>query len=239
MRVDERSVRIPIPPFWIQGKVTLPEQAHGLILLAQGSAASRPSPRDRLVLDALIEARIGSARFDLITWQEGEVDENTQLLWSDIHLLAGRLAIATDWLAGQADTGQLPFGYFGSHASAAVALAAAAARSAAVRAVVSRCGSPDLIEPALPTVITPTLLIVRGTDRAGLRVNRRAVDILAAGDKELRIVSPAAHPRGERGAREEMARLAADWFVRFLSPPPDHAAAPPANDHEACGRIRT
>jgi len=222
----ERSVQIPIPPFSIQGKVTLPEQARGLILLAQGSAASRPSRRDRLVLDALAEARIGNARLDLITRDEGEVDENTHLLWSDIHFLAGRLVIATDWLAREAETGQLPLGYLGAGASAAVALAAAAARSAAVRAVVSRCGRPDLIEPALRTVNTPTLLIVRGADRDEVRVNRRAMDAIAATDKELRVIPPSTRPLGERGATEEMARITREWFVRFLPSQSDHPVAP-------------
>jgi hypothetical protein len=226
MSMAEKHVRIPIPPFSIQGKVTLPEQARGLIVLAQGSAASRPSHRDSLVLDALMEARIGSARLDLIMREEGEVDENTQLLWSDIHFLAGRLVIATDWLAREAETGQLPLGYLGAGASAAVALAAAAARSAAVRAVVSRCGRPNLIEPALPIVITPTLLIVRGADRDGVRVNRRAMDAIAAKDKELRIVPPSTRPLGERGATEEMARVTREWFIRFVPSLSDHPVAP-------------
>lgn len=222
----ERRVQIPIPPFSIQGKVTLPEQARGLVLLAQGSAASRPSRRDKRVLDLLLEARIGNARLDLITREEGEVDEHTHLLWSDIHFLAGRLVIATDWLARESQTGQLPLGYLGAGANTAVALAAAAARSAAVRAVVSRCGRPDLIEPALRTVNTPTLLIVRGADRDGVRVNRWAMDAIAATDKELRIISPSPHPLGERGATEEMARITREWFVRFLPSPSEHPVAP-------------
>jgi len=222
----ERCVRIPLSPFSIRGLVTLPDQARGLVLLAQGSAASRPSRRDRPMLEALLEARIGNARLDLITREEGQVDESTHLLWWDIHFLAGRLVVATDWLARQADTGQFPLGYLGAGASAAVALTAASARSGAIRAVVSRCGRPDLIEPALPTVITPTLLIVDSADRDGLRVNRRAIDTLAAIDKELRIISPAPRSLGERAATEEMARLARDWFVRFLPPQSDHPAAP-------------
>jgi hypothetical protein len=222
----ERGVRIPIPPFSIQGTVTLPDEARGLVLLAQGSAASTLSWRDRLVLDVLMEAGIGSARLDLLMHDEGEVDEDTHLLWTDIHFLAGRLVIATDWLAHQPDTGRLPLGYLGPGASAAVALAAASERSAAVRALVSRCGRPDLIQPALPTVTTPTLLVVRGADPCGVEVNRRALDALAATDKELRVIASARRPVGERGEMEEIARLARDWFVRFVPHPSDHPAAP-------------
>ena len=212
-------MRIPLAPFAIQGTLTVPEGARGLVLLAQASAASRPSRRDQLVLDELAEARIGSGRLDLITRDEGQVDENTRLSWSDIHFLAGRLVIATDWLRSGGETHELPIGYLGAGGNAAVALAAAAARSAIVRAVVSRCGRPDLIEPVLPTVATPTLLIVRGDDEGGVRVNRRALDLVATADKELRVV------RRAPGALEEMARLTRDWFAHFLSPPSDPASA--------------
>ena len=232
-RADEIAVRIPLPPFSIQGTLTLPEQPRGIVLLAQGSGASRLGRRDRLILEVLAEARLGTAVLDLITPEEGEVDENTHLLWSDVHFLAGRLVIATDWLAQRAKTRHLSFGHLGAGAGASIALVAASARSSVVQAIVSRGGRPDLVPPALACVTAPTLFIVAGKATKELSANRRAMESLAAMDKKLRIVRRATRPSGTRAALDEMAQLARDWFVRFLDPA-GHRLESPAN-----GDVRT
>jgi len=217
-RADEIAVRIPLPPFSIRGTLKLPEQPRGLVLLAQGSGASRLGWRDGFILEVLAEARLGTVVLDLITHEEGEVDENTHLLWSDVHRLAGRLVIATDWLAQRGETRHLSFGYLGAGAGASVALVAASARSSVVQAVVSRGGRPDLVPPSLACVTTPTLFVVAGEDTTGLSASRRAMDSLAAIDKRLRIVQRATRPFESQGALEEIARLTREWFVRFLDP---------------------
>jgi putative phosphoribosyl transferase len=109
--------------------LVLPEQPRGVVLFAQGSAASRPSRRDRFIADLLHRAQLGTAALDLIARDEGEVDEDTRLEWSDIHLLAGRLVIASDWFGQQAHTHDLPLGYLAAGAAASVALTAASERS--------------------------------------------------------------------------------------------------------------
>ena len=67
----------------------------------------------------------------------------------------------------------------------------------------------------------PTLLIVGGEDAPVIELNERAIELLEV-EKELRIVPGATHLFEEPGALEEVARLAADWFVRHLAPA--HAA---------------
>ena len=140
--VKQHDIRIPLPPFTIRGTVQLPDQPAGLVVLAQGSAHIEPARHTGVVLDALAEARIADARLDLIMPEEGEVAEDTRLLWSDIHLLAGRLAIATDWVVQWPDAFDLPIGYLGVGANAAVALLAAAARPPLVKAIVTCDGRP-------------------------------------------------------------------------------------------------
>jgi pimeloyl-ACP methyl ester carboxylesterase len=63
------------------------------------------------------------------------------------------------------------------------------------------------------------LLIVGGRDDVVIELNQRAYARLRAG-KQLVIVPGATHLFEEPGALAEVARLAADWFTRYLTPPP-------------------
>src|SRR5207249_9823708 len=98
----------------------------------------------------------------------------------------------------------------------AAALLAAASRPAAVRAVVSRGGRPDLAEGAFDAVTAPTLLIVGGHDEVVIELNRQAFARLR-GPKALEIVPGATHLFEEPGALDDVARLAREWFERHLA----------------------
>ena len=129
-------------------------------------------------------------------------------------MLAERLSAATSWATEQPGLAALPLGYFGASTGAAAALAAAA-EDVAVRAVVSRGGRPDLAGEALPRVRAPTLLIVGARDDAVLTLNREAMAAMAA-PVELEVVPGATHLFEEPGTLERVARLAADWFARYV-----------------------
>jgi len=120
----------------------------------------------------------------------------------------------TRWLEQQEATRGMALGYFGASTGAAVALQAAAEHPRAVRAIVARGGRPDLAAGALARVRTPTLLIVGGADER-VRLNRLALERIVA-PKQLAIVPEATHLFEEPGALEEAARLAGDWFMRYL-----------------------
>jgi putative phosphoribosyl transferase len=213
----ERSVSIPAGQVELQGNLNVPEGAEGVVLFAHGSGSGRHSPRNRYVAWALEERGLATLLFDLLTPEEEEVDLHTRHLRFDIGLLAQRLAAATDWLGQEPDTRDLRIGYFGASTGAAAALVAAAERPREVGAVVSRGGRPDLAGDALLLVEAPTLLIVGGDDERVLRMNEEALARLRA-EKRLEIIPGAGHLFEEPGALEEVARLAADWFTRNLSP---------------------
>jgi pimeloyl-ACP methyl ester carboxylesterase len=109
---------------------------------------------------------------------------------------------------------ELPIGYFGASTGAAAALIAAA-ELAAVRAVVSRGGRPDLAGDALPSVQAPTLLIVGGDDEPVIEMNENALRRMRA-PVELAIVPGATHLFEEPGTLEEVERLAVDWLNRHV-----------------------
>ncbi|MCZ7572134.1 MAG: dienelactone hydrolase family protein [Ardenticatenaceae bacterium] len=202
-------------PVVLEGNLSVPEGARGIVLFAHGSGSSRFSPRNRSVAQVLRRAGVGTLLIDLLTAQEEAVDVQTRHLRFDIPLLAERLVGATDWLGQNPDTRDLRVGYFGASTGAGAALVAAAERPDAVGAVVSRGGRPDLAGRALSRVRAPTLLIVGGNDVPVIAMNEEALEQLRS-EKKLVIVPGATHLFEEPGALEEVARLAADWFGRYL-----------------------
>ncbi len=216
-RVDERPVRIPTGTVTLDGNLAIPEGARGVVLFAHGSGSSRHSPRNRFVAQVLREAGLATLLMDLLTRQEEAADAVTGHLRFDIPFLSERLVGATDWLLQDADARGLRIGYFGASTGAAAALVAAVQRPAAVGAIVSRGGRPDLARAVLAQVQAPTLLIVGERDRTVLAMNEDALRELRA-EKDLAIVSGATHLFEEPGALEEVARLASGWFVRHLMP---------------------
>jgi putative phosphoribosyl transferase len=216
-RGEERLVRVAAGQVTLEGNLSLPERARGIVLFAHGSGSSRHSPRNRYVARVLNEAKLATLLVDLLTPDEEAVDLRTAHLRFDIGLLAGRLVGVTDWLTQYPDTRELRIGYFGASTGAAAALVAAAQHPDAVGAIVSRGGRPDLAGPALARVRAPTLLIVGGNDFEVVELNRRALAPLRC-EKRLEIVPGATHLFEEPGALEEVARLAREWFERHLMP---------------------
>jgi putative phosphoribosyl transferase len=146
---DERPVRIPVGVVALDGILAIPATAGAIVLFAHGSGSGRDSPRNRLVAHELRQAGLATLLMDLLTRHEEQTDDVTGRLRFDIPFLADRLVGATDWLLAHPETRGLRIGYFGASTGAAAALVAAAQRSAAVGAIVSRGGRPDLARAVL------------------------------------------------------------------------------------------
>jgi dienelactone hydrolase len=213
--VQEHEVRVTAGSASLDGNLSLPAQAQGVVLFAHGSGSSRHSPRNRYVAGGLQGAGLATLLVDLLTPEEESVDLRTRHLRFDIGLLAERLVGATEWLGQQPETRALRVGYFGASTGGGAALVAAAERPRVVGAVVSRGGRPDLAGEALPRVEAPTLLIVGGRDEPVIAMNQEALAQLRC-EKRLEIVPRASHLFEEPGALEAVAGLARDWFLRYL-----------------------
>ena len=213
--VLERPILVELADVALNGDLSLPADARGLVVFAHGSGSSRHSSRNRAVAEALHQGRLGTLLLDLLTEHEERSDEVTAEFRFDIPLLGERVIAAVDWTAAHEPTSQLPLGLFGASTGAAAALIAAAKRPKKVRAVVARGGRPDLAADALEAVRAPTLLIVGGRDDVVIELNREAHGRLSA-TKELQIVPGATHLFEEPGALDRVAQLARDWFTRHL-----------------------
>jgi dienelactone hydrolase len=208
-------VRVTAGAVELEGDLTLPENAQGVVLFAHGSGSSRFSQRNRFVAQELVDSGLGTLLIDLLTPREEEVDRYTAEFRFDIGMLADRLVGAIDWLNQHAGTRGMPIGLFGASTGGGAALVAAAHRPQAVGAVVSRGGRPDLANGYLPRVQAPTLLIVGGDDEPVIELNRQAADQLRC-EHRLEIIPGATHLFEEPGALEDVARLANEWFTEHL-----------------------
>ncbi len=211
----EQSVHIVMGNVTLDGDLTIPDRSKGIVLFAHGSGSSRKSPRNRYVASVLNKSKFATLLFDLLTPEEETIDIRTRHLRFDIELLSKRLVGATDWLGNNKEVKDLSVGYFGASTGAAAALVAAVERPDVVHAVVSRGGRPDLAGKVLPSVQSPTLLIVGGDDPVVIDINRNAMEQIRA-EKELLIVPGASHLFEEPGALEKVAELAADWFGLYI-----------------------
>ncbi|MBT8763212.1 dienelactone hydrolase family protein [Desulfohalobiaceae bacterium Ax17] len=194
----------------LEGLLEVPPNPIGLVLFAHGSGSSRHSRRNNYVASLLKKAKIATLLFDLLTDRE-EADRTNVF---DIELLSKRLINATDYVKKDSRVSKLPFGYFGASTGAAAALNAST-KNEYIKAIVSRGGRPDLAEGSLSLVKAPTLLIVGGNDFGVIELNERAYNQLAC-EKELTIVHGATHLFEEPGKLEEVAKLARNWFVKYL-----------------------
>jgi putative phosphoribosyl transferase len=212
------TVKVPVGSIELTADVLLPLDAGGLVVFAHGSGSSRRSPRNRHVADVLNEGAIGTVLIDLLTEREEAIDLGTAALRFNIDMLGERLVGITDWILQQSVFEKLNLGYFGASTGAAAALVAAAQRPAAVRAVVSRGGRPDLAGAALPCVASPTLFIVGGKDLVVLGLNEDAIAQLPPQtERKLEIVEGATHLFEEPGTLDQVAALARNWFQKYLN----------------------
>lgn len=197
----------------VSGNLTIPEDAKGLIIFAHGSGSSRLSPRNRMVADYLVQQGFATLLFDLLTSEE---DREYQSRFN-IRLLAERLVIVSEWLLSFDKTSNFHQAYFGASTGAAAALYAAAAEGTDIAAVVSRGGRPDLAMEVLPTLQSPTLLIVGGDDSEVLQLNRKALAAMHC-PKQLEVIPGASHLFEEKGAMEKVCVKASSWFEQYLHP---------------------
>lgn len=218
-RRSEREVEVPSGAVRLKGILGLPSGAKGIVVFAHGSGSGRLSPRNTFVARELQDAGFATLLIDLLT--ESEALDRRAVF--DIDLLAERLASAAEWVKQQPETRDLRIGYFGASTGAAAALEAEVRFDSRVAAIVSRGGRPDLAAGYLPRVKAPTLLIVGGYDTPVIGMNEAALQLLNCA-KELTIVPRATHLFEEPGALEEVARLAAAWFERYLAQPRPEAS---------------
>jgi dienelactone hydrolase len=214
--IEHMPVTVRLVSVELDGYLSIPTAATGVVVFAHGSGSSRHSPRNRYVADILNEGSLATLLIDLLNADEQEVDLQTSQLRFDIPFLANRLVAITQWLRDQPQVRGLRIGYFGASTGAGAALVAAAELPRLIQAVVSRGGRPDLAGEALERVHAPTLAVVGGNDSVVLDLNLKALRRMKC-VTALQVIPGAGHLFEEPGALEEVAKLARAWFTEELS----------------------
>ncbi len=206
-----KVLNINVDSISLEGELSVPPNARGLVLFAHGSGSSRFSPRNNYVAKVLQEHNLATFLVDLLTKEEDLVYENR----FDIDLLAGRLIKVTENLKHYEEVQGLKIGYFGASTGAASAIKAAAAQKSDISAIVSRGGRVDLAYDELNEIKIPTLLIVGEKDDFVIEVNKEALKRIKF-TKKISIIRGATHLFEEYGTLEEVAKQAAEWFSTYL-----------------------
>lgn len=213
--VHRELVNIGVAGGAVEGMLALPADPLGIVLFAHGSGSGRTSPRNNRVAAQLRSAGLATLLMDLLTG----IEERGSAIRFDIGLLSARLDLAGRWLDSHRLTAGLPLCLFGASTGAAAALRMAAHQPERVRAVVARGGRPDLAGiPVLRALRAPTLLLVGGLDLEVLELNRRAAGAMRC-EHALTVIPGATHLFEESGALDEVAALAARWFLGHLPVP--------------------
>ncbi len=201
----------------LEGDLRIPPNAKAIVLFLHGSGSSKDSTRNHYVAEVLNNAGFATLLIDLLTPEEKIIDSNYKHTRFDIDLLALRVESVTEWLTQDPETQNLFLGYFCSSTSAAAALVVASKLKNKVKAIVSRGGRPDLVEGSFSGIDAPTMFIVGGADKIVLGMNKRAMKQLDhVKAKELVVIPKAGHLFEEPGKMQEVARIASEWFERYL-----------------------
>src|SRR5688572_15235722 len=106
----EQPVTIAKENITLNGFLSVPHLATGIVIFAHGSGSGRFSPRNRFVAHHLQQERIATLVVDLLTTDEAQDRRNV----FDIDLLANRVLMASMWLREDARTKVPALGYVGA-----------------------------------------------------------------------------------------------------------------------------
>ena len=209
--IYKKNLKIPAGEVELPGELAIPENATGIIIFSHGSGSNRFSPSNNYVANILRGEGFATLLFNLLTKEE-DLDYEMRF---DVSLMTDRLEQVTNWVTKNTITRELCIGYYGASSGAASALSATSRLGDVISAVVSRSGRPDLAMQHLLEVKAPTLLIVGRLDENVAQLNRRSLRHLA-GVRKLAIVPGATHFFSEPGKLDEVARLSANWYQKYL-----------------------
>lgn len=212
-----RPIEVPAGAVILAGNLRIPENAHGMVLLAHGSRNTSDGHYNKNFAPLFNASGLATLSVDLISEEEDRLDNETGFFRDNISILSQRILGVASWLTENAETQKYSIGYFGVGVVGTSALVAAAERPDIIHAVVSCGGRFDGIQSYLPSVQAPTLLITNGQDTREVALSQEALSRLStplAGDKKVEIVAGVGQLLPYK--LRYVAQLATEWFVHHL-----------------------
>jgi putative phosphoribosyl transferase len=203
----------------LSGILNIPADARGVVLLTHDIEGVAKHPHEYAISLAQSFYTNGLATLvvDLFASEERQVDKETAFFRTNTSIMQQRITGIAEWLREQPEITNLSIGYFGTDVSGAAALIAAAERPDIVRAVVSASGRLDMAQDYLSRILAPTILIVAQHDTAAVRRHQDTLGQLTV-DKQFEQIPDVSSLFENAHTRDEVARLAGQWFTRWLTP---------------------
>lgn len=208
MRVDAGAVQC-------HGLFAAPEQAQGLIILAQGLNTNHSHQYALTLAHVLYQHALATFVVDLFSSAERELDRQSGFFRTNYQIMAQRLPGIAEWFLENPGTARLTIGYFGMDAAGTATLQAAAERPDIAGAVVCAGGQIDPAHHGLSGVVAPTLLITAEKDVEAVKESQDTLSQLQ-GKKQVEMISGATTITQDLRARFRMMRLTLDWFTSHL-----------------------
>ncbi len=225
--IHTQQLTVPAGAVLLNGTLSIPAQARGIILLVQGSRNIEGDVPFAEIAQAQNEAGLATLFVPLLLEEEEVLDRETQFFRDNASIFSQRILGIANWLAENAETQSLNIGYLGVGAAGAAALIAAAERPDLVHAVVAADGRTDLAASYLPHVYTPTLLITGENNTGLIHMNRDAITMIAS-DRALAPVAEQETPKqietlagtgslfASTDGVTKVIELLSNWFKQYL-----------------------
>ncbi|MFL5624119.1 MAG: dienelactone hydrolase family protein [Ktedonobacteraceae bacterium] len=213
-------VEVAAGALMLNGMLTIPDNARGIVLLSQGSRNLENIDYHADVAQILQTAGMATLFVRLLTEEEEVLDRDTSFFRFNVGILHQRIMGITRWLLENPGTQNLSIGYFGGDVTGAACLIAAAERPDPVHAIVVGNARTDLAQPYLARILAPTLLIA-GENDTTMSMNREALTQLPAtvsANRKLESIWGAAGLFETADLLQKVANLASQWFTQHLEP---------------------
>lgn len=220
---ETQQVQVAAGALFLDGLLHIPEQARGMVLLAQGSKHVESMAYISTLADGLHDMELATLSVHLLTDEEEALDADTQFFRYNTSILAQRILGIADWLVETPITQNYSIGYFGIGSTGAAALQAAAERPDLVHAIVAANGRLDLVRSHLKRILAPVMLIAGEQDGEAVAMNRDALNDIPApveANKRFEVIAGATGTSMFEMPEmlQKVTELAGQWFSRHLIP---------------------
>jgi len=193
------------------------EAAKSVVLFVLAGNVGREHLGIRQIAGRLRRAGHATVLADLLTAEEAIQDAIHEQLRFDVQLLTDRAEVVLDRVETDPGLSRLPLALLCAGTGGAAGVQLAARRPAAVRAMVSVAGRPDLAGAALARVRAPGLFVVGGEDPVAHGFTRTMLEIFPRDvASRLEVVRGIGLRFDEGPAAALAAELAIGWLDQYL-----------------------
>lgn len=201
----------------LHGILHVPEEAHGLVILARGVAQEESSIQQRVLAQTqpFHAVHLATLVVDLFTGAEVALDKESGYFSQNTSVMQQRLISIAEWLSQQPETEKLAIGIFGIGPVGAAALIAAAERPDILLGTVAVGNSVALAKEALPKIIVPTLLIAGANDTSSVQADQEALASFKH-EKQFEQVAGVSDIWENEESSNTVLKMTSEWFAQRL-----------------------